>query len=645
MRRARASAPALAAIGLLVALLASILAAGPASAADRPGGGAPTPPPCTQRAGQVPPPVCRVTVQLNDGPRTVTGSVSATNAVEYVIKGRAGAEFSLELLDLNNGNCNRLPSLDLQVTTATGELIEATGPKLRGCTSYGPWTLPADGTVLIRTQGDSATASTYKFRFGRIQIEEVRARLRSGQVRLTGTLDVALDGIQYAFTATPGQQISLNLDDPLCSSNYFFLLFTLLDSSGQAFGGASFPCQPWGTWTVPADGIFKLQVKHWSGLLNVEQRGRYGLTVNVFDYPDVAVAAGNENVPISGTVGVPMSGTDYVIATPPGVRLVTLDVLAPVAGATCDDSTDLALNVAVVVDGVAGPSQPLHCGLNGPWDPAGAASLTLRVTGLSQPYGARPSVGPYRLVLHPVTTAQIAVDVRNGPVVLSGALNLDFDVDEYVITGTPGSLVGIYDPAASSPEGFCNTPVFVEPVDPPPFDPSAPPSFKCGRFGPWRLPDSGTMTVRVSTWGVFTFGPAGPYRLGFAPITYETVPVDVSAGPVTVSGQIDVPLDGTDYVFTGQPGDIVELTIDGPPESCAETGVVPLQLAFFDGSWNFFGTQDVGLFGCQGNSFVLGDDGVIVVRVYLDGTGPATSGGYAITFSRFVPPPIEELPV
>lgn len=640
MRRARASARALAAVTVVLALLASILTAGAASAAvpaeARGGGGtAQTPPQCTQRNGRTPPPVCRVNVDLNDGARSFTSTVSTTSAVEYVVRGRPGGQYSLEAPDLGGESCFTSSGLDLVFTSPSGEVIDSTS--LFGCGSYGPWTIPPGGSVIIRVQ-TTGDPLAYRFRFGRVDYEDVQARLRNGAVRLTGNITVALDGVDYVLHAPPGDQIVFDFPLSECDNRTIAQFAQVLDSAEHELG-ARFPgCFNAGPWTVPADGIVKVRVWDASGVIGNPGARSYDFKVELRHYQRIALPAGQESVEVTGSISRPLDGVEYVIDVSDLDR-VTLNFLSDsVAG--CEFGTNvLQLNVAYVIDGVSTGGGPLACGLNGRLDTAGMSTLTIQVYGLNL-VEESPPTGSFRLAIGQLRFEKVAVDVRGGPVATEGDLTYGYDETHYEITATPGRLVSAFDPTKGRVGQSCDSAFpgleleLIEWLT----DPTIPIVRRfCGPFGPFRVPPSGVVRFNAVT-GPGRLLPPGPYRLNLAEFDYESVPVDLATGSSTMTGRVEAPMDATDYVVTGQSGEQVQLRFDSldAPASCADPQSLPLLVEVYDSRWLLPDIRwEADVFGCEGMPPVtIGADGRQVFRVKQIGYGDSGSGSYSLTFTK-----------
>ncbi len=626
MRRTRASAQLVVGIGLLVVLLASILAVGPASAATPAGGD--TPMQCSQGSGRPPPPVCRVSVDLNDN-RALSGSVSAANAVEYVIKGRAGDQFSLEVLDVGNEFCFVFPGLDLTFSDSSGQVIETTS--LFGCGTAGPWTIPSGGSMIVRVQttGDPVA---YRLVFGSVAFEDVPVRLRSGAARLTGTVPVALDGVDYVVTAPPGDQVVLEFPTSQCDAPTIAQSAKVLDSAENDLGFLFPGCFNVGPWTVPADGVVKIRIQALSWQGPGSTVGRYDLTVRVLHYRQVVVPAGSETVEVAGSITRPLDGVDYKLAST-DVDRVALNLLGDSAGG-CDFGTPvLQLSYAIVIDGVVGGFVPLNCGLNnGAADVPASSSVTIRVVGLSR-FEQTPTVGSFRLVIGQLDIDRFSVDVRNGPVPTAGNLSSDYDEIQYTVNATPGRLVGAYIPTTGGTPPPCFDMTLLESL----FDPSVPIfRISCSPYGPFRVPSTGVVSFNAVTGPFRPPGP-GPVNLVLTEFDYEQVPVDLGTGSNTMVGRVDVPLDGTDYVVTGRPGERVQLTFDSldAPASCVEPQNLPLVVQVFTSFVLTNDRWDVAESGCIGMPPVtIGLDGKLKFRVLLAGNGSVTSGRYLVTLTK-----------
>lgn len=620
MRRTRASAPALAAIGLLVALLASILAAGPASAAVPADGSD------------------RTVVDVTRRPADATGTVTAGTVAEYEVHGRAGGQLSMELFDLNGGVCHTFLPLDLSVTTAAGAPVAVVD--IRDCSAYGTWTFPADGVLVVRLQ--SAIDQSFRLRFGPVDFEDVAVRLRSGSARLTGAIAVAMDGTDHVVRADAGQQVVIQTPNSFCDfsrpqvkvlgSNELELP---LPEAGN--------CATVGAWTVPADGVVKVRVSYGGLVSQFPEQGRYDFTVTVFRYPTVKLAPRRDTVEVRDTVTVPMGGTDYVVTDAADVDSLAVEVLNLTQKGPCaEDATSVELNVELIVDGIPTGRQPLSCGRSIATAKVWNRSLVVRITGFSRS-GDRPSTGKYRVAIHPLHTTHTPVNVTAGPYTVRGSIDVGGDVNEYVITGPPGRILVAHDPDRALPSGTCLFPgesLTVSSNDAT-FDPSLrKPSTVCGWFGPFRIPASGVIHVQVSSQRE-PFPVAGSYRLTFDTFDYETVPVDITGGPQQVSGHLEIPLDGTNYLVTGLPGDQVRFEVLSleAPASCDTTQVFPLEVDVYNPeNWFDLSVHDVGYNGCglyQPNA-TIGPDGKLVFRAFLGGTGNQTSGGYTIRFSQVV---------
>lgn len=613
MRRTRATAQLMVAIGLLVALVAGILAAGPASAVTRP------------------------VIDVTGGPAGATGAVTPDTVAEYEIHGRAGGQLSMELLDLNAGACHSFFPLDMSVTTAAGAPVGLVD--MRDCAAFGPWTFPADGVLVVQLRS-TVIDQSFQLRFGPVDFEDVATRLKSGSARLTGTIAVALDGTDYVVRADAGQQVVIQTANSFCNFSTPWVKVLGSDERELPLPPAG-SCSTVGTWQVPADGVVKVRVSHVVGLLTgFPEQGSYDFTVTVFRYPTVKLPPRRDTVEVRDTVTVPMGGTEYVVTDPADVDKLAVEVLAPTENGTCaEDVTQMELNVELIVDGTPTGRQPLVCGFSFAAPRTWTRSLVVRITGFSQS-GVRPSTGRYRVALHPLHTTHTPVNVTAGPVTVTGSIDVPGDVAEYIVTGPPGRLLVAHDPDRRQPGGTCLFPgqsLTVSSNDAT-FDPSlSRQSTNCGWFGPMRIPANGVIHVQVSSQGA-PFPAPGPYRLTFDTFDYETVPVDITGGPQVVSGHLDIPLDGTDYVVTGQPGDQVQFEVLSlePPASCDTNFVFPLQVDVYTANWFLLSVHDVGFNGCglyQPNA-TIGADGKLVFRAFLGGSGDELSGGYTIRFSQ-----------
>ncbi len=631
MRRTRASAPALVAIGLLLALLASILTAGAASAAVPPearggGGSAATPPQCTKGNGRTPPPVCRVNVDLAGGAKSFTNTVSTTRSVEYVVRGRAGDQYSLEAPDLGGESCFTSSGLDLVFSTPSGEVIDTT--TLFGCGSYGPWIIPPGGSVIIRAQ-TTGDPLTYRFRFGRVEFEDVQARLRNGAVRLTGNISVALDGVDYVLHAPPGDQIVFDFPVSQCEVRTVAQLAQVLDSAERSLGEPFPGCFNAGPWTVPADGIVKIRVWDASGLIGDPNARRYDFKVELRHYPRVPVPAGQGSVEVTGSINQPLDGVEYVIDVS-NIDLVTVNLLSDSVGG-CEFGTNvLQVNIGYDVDGVPAGGGIVGCGLAGRVETADMSTLTIRVYGFSI-FEETPPTGSFRLAIGQVQFDRFSVDVRNGPVHTAGNLTLDYDEAQYTVTATPGRLVGAYVPTTGETPP-CFDLLLIESLS----DLSIPIARGCTPYGPFRVPPTGVIKFSAVTAPFRPPGP-GPFELVLTEFDYEQVPVDLTTRSGTVTARVDAPVDGTDYLITGRPGDLVQLTFDSldSPASCAQPQSLPLTVQVFTSFVLTDARWDVAESGCAGMPPVtIGLDGKLKFRVVLVGSGSVTSGGYSATFTR-----------
>lgn len=615
MRRTRASAPTLAAIGLLLALLASLLAAGPASAAGGP------------------------VLDVTRGPANASGAVAPGAVAEYELRGRPGGQVSMELIDLNAGACHSFFPLDLSLSTAGGAPVGLAD--MRDCASYGPWTFPADGVLVVQLR-TSVIDQSFQLRFGPVDFEDVPVRLRSGSARLTGAFSVALDGTDYVVRADPGQQLVIQTANTFC--DFFTPQVKVLGSDERELRlPEAGSCSTVGTWQIPPGGVVKVRVGHVGPLTGFPTQARYDFTVNVFRYPTVKLPPRRETVEVRDTVTVPMGGTDYAVTDSADVDSLAVEVLGLTSNDGCaEDATSVELNVELIVDGIPTGRQPLSCGRSIATAKVWNRSLVVRITGFSRS-GDRPSTGKYRVAIHPLHTTRTPVNVTAGPSTVSGSIDVGGDVNEYVITGPPGRILVAHDPDRSLPSGTCLFPgesLTVSSNDAT-FDPSLRrPSTVCGWFGPFRIPASGVIHVQVSSQRE-PFPVAGSYRLTFDTFDYETVPVDITGGPQEVSGHLEIPLDGTNYLVTGLPGDQVRFEVLSleAPASCDTTQVFPLEVDVYNPeNWFDLSVHDVGFNGCglyQPNA-TIGADGKLVFRAFLGGTGNQTSGGYTIRFSKVV---------
>ena len=113
-----------------------------------------------------------VAVDTGQGPQRFGGTVEIVlDGTIYEIEAPAGSRLSVEVVSMNNQvDCgSAVWDLTLFVSDSDGEVIAEEWPGNFGCRSFGPWTVPESGTLVVLARGNDywrfPPTGTYELEF------------------------------------------------------------------------------------------------------------------------------------------------------------------------------------------------------------------------------------------------------------------------------------------------------------------------------------------------------------------------------------------------------------------------------------------------------------------------------------------------
>ncbi|MEM9564742.1 MAG: hypothetical protein AAGA93_19125, partial [Actinomycetota bacterium] len=581
------------------------------------------------------PPTSRtITLAIDDGPHQVTEEVTGTSGLDLRVTGTPGDQVALELLDPDGEtSCPTGYRLAVVVKTATAIIDPSTWEI---CDTLGPWTLPADGALTIGFRPADIDPIRVRALVAEVDYEDVAIDLAPDTSQtVSGRIETPREGTDYIVAGEPGQFIGVDFAGPICGLQYSRITAQILDPDGfplQRFSRNGPQCRPYGPWEIPADGFLTVRVFQDQGVITLDPAD-YEVTISLIDYEDVIVPPGTDVLEFSGSIDVPFDGTDYLFDATTFDSLV-LTLLEPEFSARCDQPTDLVISAAIDIDGPGGGTGP-SCGrLSTEVDATGATSVLVRFRGSTSLTQA--VTGSYRFRAEQRVDDRIAVDVRDGPVDLTGSIDHWADEVTFVVTAEPGTMVSAADVEQWWSGASCRWLGYLE-LHMRAYDLRGEAldvgwERECSRQGPWIVPDDGVVVLEAKA----NQHDVGDYRYRFAAFDAVDVDVDVTAGPVTVSGRHLHPLQGTTYRLTGPPGQqveavVTELQADAGGATC-ETRLLAVRIDRLSPPFRTE-SDDVGYNGCNSyGPWYIGDDGLLHLRVLAAGTGTEFEGSYTMTF-------------
>ena len=542
--------------------------------------------------------------------------------------------------------------------TAYDESLERLGqPRnvVSGCRPVGPIEVPESGTVIVSIASGGAfsqgtpTTGSWTLDIGQIDNELTLLGVPFGEsITVEGIFDVALDGADYTITGDPGDLISVNIlslgevSSVNCQSE-MQLGIGFVTEAGYGGYFAERNCRPWGPWPIPDSGSVTIRLS--ANNLYEGKTGSYRAAFGRFAYEAVPldVPFGSTTL-VDGQVDVGLDGVDYVITGDPG-DLISVDVesLNDQSGEiACRRVFDLTIEVFDGDTERAGLRPGANgCRPYGPFELPESGVLRFRARG---DHFLDNSTGSYSLRFGRFGYPTEPVDVAfNASVEIAGSLDIPMSGTNYAVTGDPGDLVSltVTSLGGNSSYGFgCRTALDLRleisadgasPIE------VWPGNSGCLPYGPWEIPASGVLNILARGGPAFDTH-TGDYTFSIGRFDYENVEVNVPVnGSIAVDGTVGVPLDGTDYVVTGSPGETVTVDVTalgGQTISCR--GALNLRLEIFadgpaiDNEWP--GNSGCGSYG----PWELPASGQLTVRARGDSSFlfANITGTYSLTFNR-----------
>jgi hypothetical protein len=191
----------------------------------------------------------------------------ALDSKRYGFSGSAGQQVSVEVTKLNAG-CTDADKWDLlvDVVDAGGEDVPgSTGyVSAYGCSGYGPWTLPADGSYafVFAGTGSDKSKGSYTARLARLTATETAVDL-SAPVKVEGGFDIVFDHDRYTFAGSQGERLSVEVTALNGSCNdKWDVLVSVVDNAGKEVDStgyvSAYGCHGYGPWTLPANGTYAI---------------------------------------------------------------------------------------------------------------------------------------------------------------------------------------------------------------------------------------------------------------------------------------------------------------------------------------------------------------------------------------------------
>lgn len=580
-----------------------------------------------------------IPLQLDDGPHEVAATVNEESSVEYLVTGTPGSLVAVEILETGDLDCNWTPlswiiKSDNEVVLPRGNI---------GCSTYGPWAIPANGKLSFGVRGRSGTVD-FEAQFSEVVYEDVPISLTPGQsIAVSGTLQTAREGTDYVVTGEPGQAVSIDLSGPDCDTYFAGYTVQTLDSSENVLlERIENQCRQFLMGEIPEDGVLKLRaLQHQGPIARHPEWQNYAFTVWLIEYEQVVVPSGERTVEISDSIDYPFAGKDYIL-DPSSFDRLNVKLLEPVLG-SCDGTGVVLSSAYYVDDQLIGGG---FCdGIQRQVDVGSASSIRVRIMGGSERWtfggngvvDVRPATGPFRFEIDQLVFGSAEVDLRDGPVNVTGSIDRLDDEIEYRLTAPPGSLVSAADVEQWLLGASCGFNGSLE-LKFAAFDSSGAPLYipytqECAREGAWTVPDDGILILQASAKQRET----GNYSYTFSSFADRQVSIDLNEGPASESATINHPLEGTTYLISGEPGQLIEgeVTMLSPlsDDRDCETRVFSLKMEIYNERGDVIGNESVGYNGCiPYGDWEIPESGLLRVRVFTSGIGTEYQGSYTINF-------------
>jgi plastocyanin len=535
---------------------------------------------------------------------TVTGlspdSVTAGRPSDLVV-GVMGTNFTRESQVRWNGT-----DRPTEYQSATRLLVTVTAADLEE-----PRT--ASVTVYTRPPGGGTTAAvpfTVKPRNGSVVGDSVK-----DEIRPAGDID------EIRFDGLAGQEINVYFQAMNGATNQEFSL-VLYDPQGQQLGPTLYSRgtdqtlrgQGFGPVRLPRDGSYILRIKGYQGT----EQGPYRVYVMpIAITPEQRNRAITVDAEVSGESIDPVGDIDEFTFT--GTKGQFVNVFFQATSGSASDRLWITLlspaRSSIKWIYSDGTDRTLDGRSTGRLELQSTGTYTLRVEGDN----VEEDEGSYRLQVVTLHNAPetLRPEITPGPVITGESISPRGDVDDFTFTGTAGEEVVVYFRAASgdagsefrldlyAPDGDDLKYVFSRGDDA---------TLEDQGFGPLRLPQTGTYTIRVRGYQGYELG---PYQFRVMPVNRAPEQIDpaVTVGPI-ISGESLSRGDVDQFTFTAARGQAINLMFQA-------TSTLPddeLYLALYNpaGQRVTYLTSlgsSPSLEARQTGRIVLGHDGTYVIRV------------------------------
>jgi hypothetical protein len=346
--------------------------------------------------------------------------------------------------------------------------------------------------------------------------------------QFTGLVDVERGGVIYLVEGDPGTLVSVGVDAirevDRCPRLTADFRLVILDRRGEEIDEAwpgNTGCVAYGPWEIPGDGRLAMLIRSGDHFLGEEEdpprTGSFTLTIGAPNGRTEEVLLGlEESTAVEGRIAIPLDFVDYQVRGEPG-DLVSAAVVSLNDIAECEREVwDIQLT-ALDTDGLElGRGWPGNegCTAYGGWEIPADGELIIRVHGGT---GAMaPMTGEYRLDIGRYRYDIVAVDTGQGPQHFSGSVEIALDGTIYEITAPAGSQVSV-DVVSMNNQVDCwavwDLRLFVSDSDGEEIAEEWPGNFGCRSFGPWTVPESGTLEVLARGSDYWRFPRTGTYEL------------------------------------------------------------------------------------------------------------------------------------
>lgn len=336
----------------------------------------------------------------------------------------------------------------------------------------------------------------------------------------------------YLVEGDPGTLVSVGLDAirevDRCPRVTADFRLVILDSRGEEIGEAwpgNRGCRAYGPWEFPRDGRMAILIRSGDGLIGEEEEppktGSFALTIGAPNGRTEETSLGlDESTTVEGRIAIPLDFVDYQVRGEPG-DLVSVAVVSLNDIAECGREVwDLYLTALDTDGSEFGSGWPANegCKAYGGWEIPAAGVLVIRVQGGT---GAiAPMTGKYWLDIGRYRYDTVAVDTRQGPQRFGGTVEIVLDGTVYEIEAPAGSRLSV-DVVSMNNQVDCGGEVldlilFVSDSDGEVIAEEWPGNSGCRSFGPWTVPESGTLVVLARGNDFWGFPATGTYELEFS---------------------------------------------------------------------------------------------------------------------------------